>query len=130
MTQSTEQERGELYLEVERSLMVRSLDEWVMETGVAGLNISWHSEVQSIVEMAFNKGAEIGAARSVQGVAQSVIDKIVPAIDPEGLCEEKHHCEWALYKDRERIRRELAAAPNPPETDCYDKGYEDATMEG
>ncbi|MFZ7310249.1 hypothetical protein [Comamonas jiangduensis] len=57
------------------------------------------------------------AARRAQAVAvpQWLIDIVVPAIDPTGLDHNKHHCEYALYKDRERIRRELAAAPQPPE---------------
>ncbi|QGF22001.1 hypothetical protein PQB85_gp44 [Erwinia phage Midgardsormr38] len=40
---------------------------------------------------------------------QSDIDRIVPAIDPDGLDEAKHYIEHALYVDRERIRSELKA---------------------
>lgn len=54
--------------------------------------------------------AEQQVASRVQAVPQWLIDKVVPEIDPVGLDPEKHHCEYALYQDRERIRRELAAA--------------------
>ncbi|AXU94200.1 hypothetical protein CI789_02515 [Erwinia persicina] len=48
---------------------------------------------------------------------QSDIDRIVPAIDPDGLDEAKHYIEHALYVDRERIRselKELGAQPQKP----------------
>lgn len=40
-------------------------------------------------------------------VIDEAIDRIVAPLSPEGLDEEKHHCEWHLYHDRERIRKEL-----------------------
>lgn len=43
----------------------------------------------------------------VQVIPGEVIDEIVKPINPDGLDEVKHHCEWALYKDRERIRHAL-----------------------
>lgn len=36
-----------------------------------------------------------------------VIEKIIPSINPEGLDEEIHYIEHAIYLDRERIRKEL-----------------------
>ncbi|UYU05055.1 DUF551 domain-containing protein [Serratia marcescens] len=40
-------------------------------------------------------------------ITDEAIDRIVVPLSPEGLDEEKHHCEWHLYHDRERIRKEL-----------------------
>lgn len=50
-------------------------------------------------------------------ITDEVIDRIVVPLSPDGLDEEKHHCEWHLYHDRERIRKELReyiAAPPAP----------------
>lgn len=58
MIQNTEQ----VAMKIERDLMVRSLDEWVMQTGAVVINSSWHSELQSLIEMAFDKGAEVQSA--------------------------------------------------------------------
>lgn len=60
MTHHTD-ERATL-LKIERSLMGRSLDEWVMETGAVALNSSWHGELAAIVRMAFDKGVEVEQA--------------------------------------------------------------------
>ena len=80
MTHTIEQER--LYQKAERDLMVRSLDEWVMETGAVTHNSSWHSELGAIVEMAFNKGAEVEAqlqaARSAPALELPLGWKLVP----------------------------------------------------
>ncbi|MDM1814902.1 hypothetical protein LZ334_02185 [Serratia ureilytica] len=40
-------------------------------------------------------------------LTDEAIDRIVVPLSPDGLDEEKHHCEWHLYHDRERIRKEL-----------------------
>ena len=111
MTQSTEQ----LQIKAERDLMVRSLDEWVMQTGAVVLNSSWHSELQSIVEMAFNKGAEIEAALRAQVVPQGW--KLVP-VDPTS---EMLKAAWKHGIDDEApdpyyaYKAMLAAAPQPPD---------------
>lgn len=50
-------------------------------------------------------------------VSDEAIDRIVVPLSLDGLDEEKHHCEWHLYHDRERIRKELRehfAAPPVP----------------
>lgn len=57
MTHHTDEEG--LIMKIERALIVRSVDEWVMQTGAVVLNSSWHSELQSLIEMAFDKGAEV-----------------------------------------------------------------------
>lgn len=57
----------------------------------------------------------------VQVIPEEIIDEIVKPIYPDGLDEVTHHCEWALYKDRERIRKGLREyysaqpAPSVPE---------------
>ena len=43
-------------------------------------------------------------ARPVQLLTDDLIDKIVPALDPAS---EDYPAEWALWQDRERIRKEL-----------------------
>lgn len=43
-------------------------------------------------------------------LTQLMVDTIIPAIDADGLDEELHHCEYTLYRDRERIRRQLQEA--------------------
>lgn len=51
---------------------------------------------------------ELLANREAQPlITDEAIDRIVVPLSPEGLDEEKHHCEWHLYHDRERIRKEL-----------------------
>ncbi|WP_053090363.1 DUF551 domain-containing protein [Serratia marcescens] len=51
---------------------------------------------------------ELLANREAQSViTDEAIDRIVVPLSPDGLDEEKHHCEWHLYHDRERIRKEL-----------------------
>nr|EGT0058695.1 DUF551 domain-containing protein [Serratia marcescens] len=40
-------------------------------------------------------------------LTDEAIERIVVPLSPDGLDEEKHHCEWHLYHDRERIRKEL-----------------------
>ncbi|WP_193147553.1 hypothetical protein [Serratia marcescens] len=50
-------------------------------------------------------------------ITDEAIDRIVLPLSPDGLDEEKYHCEWHLYHDRERIRKELReyfAAPPAP----------------
>ncbi len=50
----------------------------------------------------------LAANREVQpSITDEAIDRIVVPLNPDGLDEEKHHCEWHLYHDRERIRKEL-----------------------
>ncbi|HGH7262949.1 TPA: hypothetical protein ACHQNL_002707 [Serratia marcescens] len=61
---------------------------------------------------------ELLANREAQPpITDEAIDRIVVPLSPEGLDEEKHHCEWHLYHDRERIRKELreyfSAQPAP-----------------
>lgn len=62
--------------------------------------------------------AEILANREAQQViTKEVIDRIVPYINPEGIDEVEHCCEYNLYLDRARIRkelRELYTAPPAP----------------
>jgi hypothetical protein len=61
---------------------------------------------------------ELLANRVAQpSITDEAIDRIVIPLIPEGLDEEKHHCEWNLYQDRERIRkalREYFSAPPAP----------------
>ena len=33
-----------------------------------------------------------------------------PLFNDEGLCQEKHHCEWALQQDRKRLHALLQSA--------------------
>lgn len=33
-----------------------------------------------------------------------------PLLDEEGLCQEKHHCEWTLLQDRKRLHALLQSA--------------------
>lgn len=62
-------------------------------------------------------------------ITDDAIDRIVVPLSSEGLDEEKHHCEWHLYHDRERIRKELreyfAAPRSPEELDKYTQGVKD-----
>ncbi len=62
-------------------------------------------------------------------LTDEAIDRIVVPLSPDGLDEEKHHCEWHLYHDRERIRKELreyfAAPRSPEELDKYTQGVKD-----
>lgn len=56
-------------------------------------------------------------AQQAPEITDEAIDRIVVPLSPDGLDEEKHHCEWHLYHDRERIRKELReyfAAPPAP----------------
>ncbi|MEL5431686.1 DUF551 domain-containing protein [Serratia nevei] len=67
---------------------------------------------------------ELLANREAQPViTDEAIDRIVVPLSPDGLDEEKHHCEWHLYHDRERIRKELreyfAAPPAPAVPDGW-----------
>ncbi|MDX6800902.1 hypothetical protein SJZ82_06875 [Serratia marcescens] len=61
---------------------------------------------------------ELLANREAQpSITDEAIHRIVVPLSPDGLDEEKHHCEWHLYHDRERIRKELReyfAAPPAP----------------
>lgn len=100
MTRTTEQERATL-LKIERSLMGRSLDEWVMETGAVALNSSWHGELAAIVRMAFDKGVEVEqAARRApavpvpKSIEQMAVDryKVVPS-------HESMFHRWAVVAD-------------------------------
>ena len=112
MTHHTD-ERATL-LKIERSLMERSLDEWVMETGAVALNSSWHGELAAIVRMAFDKGVEVEqAARRAPAAPVPQGWKMVPVeptremIDAMPPVEETGY--WAMYEAA------LAAAPQPPE---------------
>lgn len=62
-------------------------------------------------------------------ITDEAIDRIVVPFSLDGLDEEKHHCEWHLYHDRERIRKELreyfAAPRSPEELDKYTQGVKD-----
>lgn len=40
-------------------------------------------------------------------ITDEAIDRIVVPLSPDELDEEKYPCEWHLYHDRERIRKEL-----------------------
>lgn len=45
-------------------------------------------------------------------LTRELIDEIVPKIDPNNpypIDEKKHHCEYSIMKDRERIRAALFA---------------------
>ncbi len=60
---------------------------------------------------------ELFTAPAAPEITDEAIDRIVVPLSPDGLDEEKHHCEWHLYHDRERIRKELReyfAAPPAP----------------
>ncbi len=67
--------------------------------------------------------------QSQQSITDEAIDRIVVPLSLDGLDEEKHHCEWHLYHDRERIRKELreyfAAPRSPEELDKYTQGVKD-----
>lgn len=67
--------------------------------------------------------------QSQQSITEEAIDRIVVPLSLDGLDEEKHHCEWHLYHDRERIRKELreyfAAPRSPEELDKYTQGVKD-----
>lgn len=57
-------------------------------------------------------------APPVPVITDELIDRIVVPLSSDGLDEEKHHCEWHLYHDRERIRktlREYFLAPTTPD---------------
>lgn len=56
-----------------------------------------------------NAGTAV-AGKTLSPITQADIDRIVPALDPVG---EEFPAEWALWKDRERIRAELAALAAP-----------------
>ncbi|OCO80412.1 hypothetical protein AN695_0205895 [Serratia marcescens] len=62
-------------------------------------------------------------------ITDEAIDRIVVPLSPDGLDEEKYPCEWHLYHDRERIRKELreyfAAPRSPEELDKYTQGVKD-----
>lgn len=127
MTHHTD-ERATL-LKIERSLMGRSLDEWVMETGAVALNSSWHGELAAIVRMAFDKGVEVEqAARRAPAVPVPQGWKLVPVEPTENM----YMC-VGYYKDdpaiaKRVIRRDyqamLAAAPQPPEADHIEQHLE------
>lgn len=54
-------------------------------------------------------------------ITDEAIDRIVVPLSPDGLDEEKYPCEWHLYHDRERIRKELReyfAAPQISSADA------------
>lgn len=47
-------------------------------------------------------------------VLEEWCDKLLaefPLLDDEGLCQEKHHCEWTLQQDRKRLHTLLQPAP-------------------
>ncbi len=46
-------------------------------------------------------------AQQAPEITDEAIDKIVVPLSPDGLDEENYPCEWHLYHDRERIRKEL-----------------------
>lgn len=62
-------------------------------------------------------------------ITDEAIDRIVVPFSLDGLDEEKHHCEWHLYHDRERIRKELreyfTAPRSPEELEKYTQGVKD-----
>lgn len=66
-------------------------------------------------------GTELFTSPPAPEITDEAIDRIVVPLSPDGLDEEKHHCEWHLYHDRERIRKELreyfAAPPAPTVSD-------------
>ena len=70
----------------------------------------WASEIEMAIRKLANREAQ-------PSITDEAIDRIVVPLSPDGLDEEKHHCEWHLYHDRERIRKELReyfAAPPAP----------------
>lgn len=70
----------------------------------------WAEEIEADIRKLANREAQ-------PSITDDAIDRIVVPLNPEGLDEEKHHCEWHLYHDRERIRKELReyfAAPPAP----------------
>lgn len=68
----------------------------------------WYAKMKTRMLSAEAELARRDAAASEPAVLlQSDIDRIVPAIDPNGLDEARHYIEHALYVDRERIRSEL-----------------------
>lgn len=74
--------------------------------------------------------AELLANREAQpSITDEAIDRIVVPLSPDELDEEKHHCEWHLYHDRERIRKELreyfTAPRSPEELEKYTQGVKD-----
>ncbi len=83
------------------------------------VEVKWES-VSIAQDMLQNADAfdELAANREAQpSIIDEAIDRIVVPLSPDGLDEEKHHCEWHLYHDRERIRkglREYFAAPPAP----------------
>ena len=102
MTHTTDKERAEFETRFNGQLdLARDLDAWG--------KVCYKNR---LTQYAF---AGWQASRRAQVVPKWLIDEVVPAIDPAGLDPEKHHCEYALYQDRERIRRALAAEPQPPE---------------
>ena len=70
----------------------------------------WASEIEMAIRKLANREAQ-------PSITDEAIDRIVVPLSPDGLDEEKHHCEWHLYHDRERIRKELReyfSAPPAP----------------
>lgn len=53
MTPETERD---MYLKGERDLAVRSMQEWVEQTGAIGKTGSWYHELESLIELAFDAG--------------------------------------------------------------------------
>lgn len=49
---------------------------------------------------------------------RELLERIVPRIDAGGvnpIDPELHHCEWAIYQERERINAEFAAILSQPQ---------------
>ncbi|HGM6760904.1 TPA: hypothetical protein ACKQER_000649 [Serratia marcescens] len=65
-------------------------------------------------------------ARPQPSITDEAIDRIVLPLSPEGLDEEKYHCEWHLYHDRERIRKELREYFTAQQTGEYGDAYQGA----
>ena len=54
---------------------------------------------------------------AVAAVPEEWCDKLLaefPLLDDEGLCQEKHHCEWTLQQDRKRLHTLLQSTPQEP----------------
>ena len=86
---------------------------------------AWKREaerLQAIVDKVANREAQ-------PSITDEAIDRIVVPFSLDGLDEEKHHCEWHLYHDRERIRKELreyfTAPRSPEELEKYTQGVKD-----
>lgn len=78
----------------------------LLEKNNAGTNyLHPHTDLAWI---AWKTSRELLANReALPSITDEAIERIVVPLSLDGLDEEKHHCEWHLYHDRERIRKEL-----------------------